>query len=98
MSKLKSLKSIPIRVEMSEVKHTKEHVLTVDQLSNQIEEAKKGKARVDSKYVGYNEAGHLFDYHLDYPRFLDNMQHIIKAAKARKEEDRYKNSHPMIIQ
>ena len=94
----KSLLSIPIKVEMQPVEHVSNKVIPVDELSMQIEEARKGKAKVDSKYVGYNEAGHLFDYKLDYVKFLDNMRHIIEEAKKRPKQNRYKNSHKMIIQ
>jgi hypothetical protein len=94
----KSLLSIPIKVEMQPVEHVSNKVIPVDELSIQIEEARKGKAKVDSKYVGYNEAGHLFEYKFDYAKFLDNMSHIIKEAKTRPKENRYKNSHKMIIQ
>ena len=94
----KSLMSIPVKVEMAPVEHKSERVLTVDELAEQIEEATKGKAKVDSKYVQYAEAGHLFEYKFDYVRFLSNMSHIIKEAKSRPKENRYKNSHEMIIQ
>jgi hypothetical protein len=83
---------------MQPVEHVSNRVITVDELSVQIEEARKGKAKVDNKYVGYNEAGHLFEYKFDYVKFLDNMTHIIKEAKKRPKENRYKNSHKMIIQ
>ncbi len=94
----KSIISVPIKVEMAPVQHQSDHVLTVDELSAQIEEARKGKAKVDNEYVGYNEPGHLFEYNYDYVRFLGNMQHIIQQAKTRKQEERYKNPFPMIIQ
>lgn len=99
----KSFKSIiahPIKVEMQPVEHRSDRVLTVDELAKQIEEARKGTAKVDSKYVGFelDERGHLFDYKFNYPDFLANMSHIIKEAKARPKQNRYKNSHPMIIQ
>lgn len=83
----KSIVSIPIKVEMQPVEHQSNKVLTVDDLSKQIEEAKKGKAKVDSKYVGFEltERGHLFEYKFDYVKFLDNMSFIIKTAKQRKE-------------
>lgn len=101
--KKKSFKSIiahPIKVEMQPVEHKSDRVLTVDELADQIEEARKGKAKVDSEYVGFelDERGHLFDYEFDYPKFLSNMSHIIKEAKSRPKENRYKNSHQMIIQ
>lgn len=96
----RSLLDIPVKVEMAPVEHTSNRVLSVDELSEQIDEARKGKAKVDSKYVGFElgEAGHLFEYKYDYVKFLDNMQYIIKQAKSRPRENRYKNSHKMIIQ
>jgi hypothetical protein len=99
----KSILSVPIKVEMQPVEHASDRVLTVDELSDQIEEARKGKAKVDSKYVGFvlDERGHLFDYEFNYPKFLENISHVIKEAKLRKQmtpEQVYKNSHEMIIQ
>jgi hypothetical protein len=97
----KSIIGVPIKVEMQPVEHVSNRVLTVDELSDQIDEARKGKAKVDSKYVGYNEAGHLYDYKFNYVQFLENISHVIKEAKERKankSEDVYKNSHRMIIQ
>jgi hypothetical protein len=97
MKKLKSLLSIPIKVEMQPVEHASNRVIPVEELSNQIEEARKGKAKVDSKYVGYNEAGHLFEYKFDYVKFLDNMSHIIKEAKKRPKQNRYKSEHKIML-
>ena len=99
----KSFKSIiahPIKVEMQPIEHKSDRVLTVDELATQIDEARKGTAKVDSQYVGFvlDERGHLFNYKFDYQRFLENMTHIIKEAKTRPRENRYKNSHEMIIQ
>jgi hypothetical protein len=99
--KKKSFKSIiahPIKVEMQPVEHQSNRILTVDELSSQIDEARKGKAKVDNEYVGYAEPGHLFEYKYDYVRFLDNMSHIIKQAKAQRTENRYQNPFPLIIQ
>lgn len=90
--------AIPVKVEMAPVEHKSDRVLTVDELADQIEEATKGKAKVDSKYVQYADAGHLFEYKFDYVRFLQNMSYVIKEAKSRPRENRYKNSHEMIIQ
>lgn len=97
----RSLLNIPVKVEMQPVEHHSNRVLTVDELASQIDEARKGKAKVDSKYVQYDEAGHLFEYKYDYTKFLGNMSHIIKNAKQRKKEksdEVYKNPHKMIIQ
>ena len=99
----KSFKSIiahPIKVEMQPIEHKSNRVLTVEELADQIDEARKGTAKVDSQYVGFelDERGHLFNYKLDYVRFLDSMAHILKEAKSRPKGNRYKNSHEMIIQ
>lgn len=102
----KSFKSIiahPIKVEMQPIEHKSDRVLTVDELAVQIDEARKGTAKVDSQYVGFvlDERGHLFDYKLNYIEFLDSMKHILLTArerKANKPADVYKNSHKMIIQ
>lgn len=90
-TKRKSFKSIiahPIKVEMQPVEHKTDRVLTTEELAVQIEEARKGKAKVDNEYVGFklDERGHLFNYNFDYVRFLDNMSLIIKNAKQRKEQ------------
>lgn len=83
----KSIISIPIKVEMQPVEHKSDRVLTVDELANQIEEARKGKAKVDSQYVGFelDERGHLFDYKFNYVQFLDDISYVIKQAKLRNE-------------
>jgi hypothetical protein len=95
----RSLASIPVKVEMQPIEHASSRVLTTDELAEQIDEARKGKAKVDSKYVGFelDERGHLFTYKLDYGLFLENMAHIIKEAKSRPKGSRYKNSHEMRI-
>jgi soluble cytochrome b562 len=81
----KSIAAIPVKVEIQPVEHKSDSVLTVDELQKQIEEARKGKAKVDNQYVDYrNEAGHLFDYKFDYVRFLENISHIVKEQKAKK--------------
>lgn len=96
----RSLLNIPVKVEMAPVEHISDRVLTIDELTEQIDEARKGKAKVDSKYVGFElgDAGHLHDYQYNYPRFLENMSHIIREARSRPRENRYKNTHKMIIQ
>jgi len=88
---------------MQPVEHQSSRVLSTDELAEQIDEARKGKAKVDSQYVGFelDERGHLFNYKFDYPRFLENISHVIKVAKERKENNPnnvYKNPHRMIIQ
>lgn len=97
---MKSILKIPVKVEHQPVEHQSDRVLTVDELAEQIEEARKGKAKVDSQYVGFelDERGHLFNYKFDYPKFLTNMSGILREARARPRENRYKNTHEMIIQ
>ena len=97
----RSIIGVPIKVEMQPVEHASNRVLTVDELADQIDEARKGKAKVDSQYVNYEEAGHLFEYKYDYVRFLENVSHILKVAKERKanrKDEVYQNPHRMIIQ
>lgn len=96
----KSIAAIAVKVEMAPIEHISDRVLTTDELAVQIEEARKGKAKVDSQYVGFelDERGHIFDYKFDYSTFLSDISHIIKEAKSRPQENRYKNSHEMIIQ
>lgn len=81
--KLRSIvEDIPIKVEMNVVNPITDQVVTPEQLEQQIEEARKGKAKVDSKYVGNGDGlQHLFEYKYDYPRFLDSMLYIIKKNK-----------------
>lgn len=97
---MKSILKIPVKVEHQPVEHQSDRVLTVDDLAEQIEDARKGKAKVDSQYVGYDDLarGHLFDYKLNYSKFLTNMSGILREARSRPRENRYKNTHEMIIQ
>lgn len=85
--KYRSLIDIPVKIEMQPVQHQTNTVLTIEDLQNQIEEARKGKAKVDSKYVNYDERGHLFEYKYDYARFLENYKYIIEQSQKRKKEN-----------
>lgn len=104
--KKKSFKSIiahPIKVEYAPAEHLSDHALSVDELADQIEEARKGKAKVDNEYVNFklDERGHLFEYKYDYPRYLENMSHVLREAKKRRAENpqnTYQNTHKLIIQ
>ena len=58
-----------------------EHVLDINDLEAQLHEAKKGVAKVDKKYVDYEENNHLFDYDIDFNRFLTDIDHILKSIK-----------------
>lgn len=87
---------------MQEVQHSSNNALTIEELAVQIEEARKGKARVDSKYVGNADGlNHVFDYKHDYVGFVEDMVYVLKEAKRRRAEqpeDVYQNTHEMIIQ
>jgi len=89
---MKSIHDMEIKVEMGVVKHTSEHALTPLELADQIEEARKGTARVDSKYVGLGDGlEHLFEYKYDWPLFLKSITHIIKEGK--KVNEAVQDSH-----
>lgn len=83
----KSLRSlvndVPVKVEMQPVELiATDRVLTPDELETQIEEARRGKAKVDSQYVGNGDGlAHIFDYSYDYAGFLESMSYIIKKGK-----------------
>jgi len=79
MTKLKSIADYPIKIEKSS---SDTGVISVQDLEEQIEQARKGKAKVDSKYVGNaDRMKHIFEYSFNYPRFLENIVHIIKEKK-----------------
>jgi hypothetical protein len=73
---------VPVKVDMQPLNHKSEKVLSPDELQLQIDEARKGKAKVDSKYVGNGDGlEHLFDYKYDYPQFLNSVSYIIKKGR-----------------
>lgn len=106
MSELKATKSkrlkslvndVPNKAEFQPVHLKTKDVLGVDALQQQIEEARKGKAKVDSQYVGFelDERGHLFNYKLPYSDFLGDISHCIAEGKRRRVEkasDLYKEN------
>lgn len=53
--------------------------IDINELSEQLKESKK--ALVDRAYVDY-ESEHLFDYDIDFNRFLNDINHIIEAIKS----------------
>jgi len=66
--------------------------LSIVELEAQLEEAKK--SLVDKKYVGYENNNHLFDYDIDFSRFLEDISHILNEAKKLPDDsnDRYKKA------
>ena len=69
--------------------------LSVEELEEQISEAKKGRAKVDKEYVGNTELEHIFEYKYNYTKFLDN---IVKCIKGGKSRDGYRSEKEIIIQ
>jgi len=55
--------------------------MKIDELEEMLKEAKKGIAKIDKIYVNYDEKGHLFDYQIDYQKFLSNISQILKSYK-----------------
>lgn len=53
----------------------------LEELKVQLEEAKKGKAKVDKEYVEYKNDAHLFDYKIDFAQFMDDIVYIINKVK-----------------
>jgi hypothetical protein len=64
--------------------NTSKNNVSIDELKSLLSEARKGKAKVDSKYVGFESVGHLFDYKLDFPKFIDNIVYVIDSAQKNK--------------
>ena len=59
--------------------------ISIQDLEEQLSDAKK--ALVDRKYVKYDTQGHLFDYDIDFDRFLVDIDFILKEAKKLDEEN-----------
>lgn len=73
---------VQVKVEMQPIEHQTDKVLSPEDLQIQIEEARRGKAKVDSKYVGNADGlNHIFEYAYDYGKFLESMSYIIKKGK-----------------
>jgi hypothetical protein len=53
----------------------------LEELEEMLKDASKGIAKVDKTYVNYDEKGHLFDYQIDYQKFLSNISQILKSYK-----------------
>jgi len=55
-----------------------ENNIKIEELEQQLHDARKGIAKVDKTYVNYKEKGHLFQYKIDYQKFLEDIQYILK--------------------
>lgn len=54
--------------------------ITTNELLKQIEDAKQGKAKIDSKYINLDIKEHIFEYSFDYAKFLSNIKYIIEKS------------------
>jgi len=64
--------------------------ISIQDLEQQLEDAKT--SLVDRKYVNYDEQGHLFQYDIDFNRFLNDIQVILEGIKdiPKENNDNYK--------
>ena len=53
--------------------------ISIEELEKQLDDAKK--ALVDKKYQEYKNDAHLFDYDIDFGRFLGDISYILEEAK-----------------
>jgi hypothetical protein len=73
------------KLKQQEQQESEPENININDLEAMLKEAKKGIAKVDKIYVNYEEKGHLFDYDLDYNRFLGDITNLLKIYK--KEEN-----------
>ena len=92
LTDLKAKKEVPTEIPFG--------TITIEELEQQINEAKTGKAKVDKKYVGLGDGlNHLFEYNYNYAEFLSNIKHAMVKGKERKNNnENYKSKHKVIIQ
>jgi len=57
--------------------------ITIDELEDMLQEAKKGRAKVDKQYVDYKDKGQLFEYKIDFNEFLEDIDYILKAQNGK---------------
>ena len=50
----------------------------LEKLEQMLKEAQKGLAKVDKKYVQYENPGHLFNYKINFQKFLENIYYILE--------------------
>jgi len=54
--------------------------ISIEKLEKQLDETKK--ALVDKKYENYTQnETHLFDYNINFNRFLEDISYILEKAK-----------------
>ena len=52
--------------------------MDLQELEKMLKEAEKGIAKVDKTYVNYDVKGHLFQYDIDFNKFLNNINYILE--------------------
>lgn len=57
--------------------------IDINDLETMLQEARKGRAKIDKQYVDFDEKGHLFEYNIDFNQFLDDINYIFKKHKER---------------
>ena len=53
--------------------------ININDLETMLQEARKGRAKIDKQYVDYEDKGQLFDYKIDFTQFLEDIDHMFKA-------------------
>ena len=54
--------------------------MDIKELEKMIKESEKGIAKVDKTYVKYDTKGHLFQYDIDFSRFLNDINYILERS------------------
>lgn len=55
--------------------------IDITDLEEMLQEARKGRAKIDKQYVDYDDKGQLFEYNIDFTEFLEDIDHIFKEGK-----------------
>ena len=57
--------------------------IDINDLEVMLQEAKKGRAKVDKQYVEYEDKGQLFEYDINFSVFLEDVDFLFQAVKER---------------
>jgi len=60
--------------------------MDLKELEQMLHDATKGIAKVDKTYVNYDIKGQLFKYDIDFTRFLNDVNYILKREKNGKSD------------
>jgi hypothetical protein len=53
----------------------------IEELEELLKDAEKGIAKVDKTYVNYKNPGHLYQYDINFEKFLKNINYILENAQ-----------------